>query len=437
MRPNCFHREGICMVSKKRKKRTGILAFIFSICLGTNIVMADETVLEENGYTLRLENYGDFEVSSDYMYTEDTDWDWSYLTVNTMSAFAKGEKGYYVRLGEYVYFCSFEQGKLVPLCNRPDCMHDRESDAGKKADCIAYVGFGRINEGLQFYNNKLYANVDSGFIDETPDELERSGNYLYEISADGSQRELLRNKLENSYQFVLHRGSVYYTSLETDPETLITTETVYRLTLKDNKLTKIVQMEGRSPVLRVYPYGDYVYITTLLAEDEEVPRIIYDINTEKVKTEQEKWQCAFIPDENGSFLECTTIEANVQKAEYVRMDGSGREEIGNLVLDDLARFGFEEDQSAALYNWISTDDSYIYIFGEVGANPVTAVFDRQTCELLQVLPMESMPPYQCIGVDDQYLFYSCELYYSGVSRVYWMEKKDMLEPGAQFQMMEP
>ncbi len=41
-------------------------------------------------------------------YNSETDWDWSYYGGNHISKNCKeGDNGYYIRLGEYIYFCSF------------------------------------------------------------------------------------------------------------------------------------------------------------------------------------------------------------------------------------------------------------------------------------------------------------------------------------------
>ena len=69
--------------------------------------MSTEHVIKESNYTLAVENYDDtFSVESTGIdsFDSETDWDWSYQTSHTVSAFAKGPKGYYVRLGDFVYY---------------------------------------------------------------------------------------------------------------------------------------------------------------------------------------------------------------------------------------------------------------------------------------------------------------------------------------------
>lgn len=77
----------------------------------------EATIFEEEDYTLQLENYQkelDIDIN-EISYNSETDWDWSYYGGNHISKIAKGDNGYYIRLGEYIYFCSFEREKLIPL----------------------------------------------------------------------------------------------------------------------------------------------------------------------------------------------------------------------------------------------------------------------------------------------------------------------------------
>ena len=106
----------------------------------------EATIFEEEDYTLQLENYQkelDIDIN-EISYNSETDWDWSYYGGNHISKIAKGDNGYYIRLGEYIYFCSFEREKLIPLCVRPDCLHGKEKSSEKKELCMAYVGVGNI-----------------------------------------------------------------------------------------------------------------------------------------------------------------------------------------------------------------------------------------------------------------------------------------------------
>ena len=73
-----------------------------------------------------------------------------------------------------------------------------------------------------------------------------------ELAPDGSSREQVDYHIENAYSFAFHHGSLYYISRETDPETLIGTETVKRLELGENDPETIVTLQSMDAVLRIY-----------------------------------------------------------------------------------------------------------------------------------------------------------------------------------------
>ena len=198
------------------------------IQIPSEINAQEATTFEEEDYTLQLENYQkelDIDIN-EISYNSETDWDWSYYGGNHISKIAKGEKGYYIRLGEYIYFCSFEREKLIPLCVRPDCLHGKEKSSEKKELCMAYVGVGNITmfSGIQENEDTLYANFAIQGIGE--DGKTYAGDDLYSVKKDGSSREKMNLKMENASRFCIQRGNVYYVTHVTDPAKLTETELI-------------------------------------------------------------------------------------------------------------------------------------------------------------------------------------------------------------------
>lgn len=401
--------------------------------------MSTEHVIKESNYTLTVENYDEaFSIESAGIdsFDSETDWDWSYQTSHTVSAFAKGPKGYYVRLGDFVYYCDFETQTLIALCNRPDCLHDKETDSEKRSECTAYVAYGSVNDGLQYYDGKLYANASSVYFDTERGADYREKEYLLELALDGSSREQIDYQMENAYSFAFHRGSLYYISRETDPETLIGTETVNRLELGKKEQETIVTLSSMDAVLRVYPYGDLVYIQTKLVDTEESSLIIYDTKTSKAQMKEANWQSMFLPAENDTFLQCTLKEDSLY-AENVDAMLEPTTESKLLTLESIKNFGFDVNTTGDLYSWISTDDTYLYVYGMTEIDPIVAAFNKESGELEAAAALPGMPLFQCIGVDDEYLFYQCSELDGGTDSVYWVKKSDFFENGATFNCMEP
>ena len=420
-----------------------VTALLFNAFYAVKNVVAEEMstehVIKESNYTLTVENYDEaFSIESAGIdsFDSETDWDWSYQTSHTVSAFAKGPKGYYVRLGDFVYYCDFETQTLIALCNRPDCLHDKETDSEKRSECTAYVAYGSVNDGLQYYDGKLYANASSVYFDTERGADYREKEYLLELALDGSSREQIDYQMENAYSFAFHRGSLYYISRETDPETLIGTETVNRLELGKKEQETIVTLSSMDAVLRVYPYGDLVYIQTKLVDTEESSLIIYDTKTSKAQMKEANWQSMFLPAENDTFLQCTLKEDSLY-AENVDAMLEPTTESKLLTLESIKNFGFDVNTTGDLYSWISTDDTYLYVYGMTEIDPIVAAFNKESGELEAAAALPGMPLFQCIGVDDEYLFYQCSELDGGTDSVYWVKKSDFFENGATFNCMEP
>lgn len=428
---------------KKMMKRMVILSFLTTVVVPPLYGFAEEKTtertIEESNYTLVVENYNDdfsVELKKNSSFDLEKDWNWSYQTAHTVSAFARGPKGYYVRLGDFVYYCDFETQTLIALCNRPDCLHNKETDSKKRSECTAYVAYGSVNDGLQYYDGKLYANASSVYFDKDINADYREKEYLLELAPDGSSREQVDYHMENAYSFAFHHGSLYYISRETDPETLIGTETVKRLELGENDPETIVTLQSMDAVLRIYPYGEFVYIQTKLADTEDSSLIIYDTKTKEAQEREINWQSMFLPTEDGEFFECT-LKNDGLCAEYVNAMLKSTAESKMLTLDSLKNFGFAADTTGNLYSWISTDDTHLYVYGMTEIDPIVVAFNKESGELEAAAALPGMPLFQCIGVDDEYLFYQCSELDGGTDSVYWVKKSDFFENGATFNCMEP
>ena len=196
---------------KKMMKRILILSLLTTVVVPPLYGFAEEKTtertIEESNYTLVVENYNDdfsVELKKNSSFDLEKDWNWSYQTAHTVSAFARGPKGYYVRLGDFVYYCDFETQTLIALCNRPDCLHNKETDSKKRSECTAYVAYGSVNDGLQYYDGKLYANASSVYFDKDINADYREKEYLLELAPDGSSREQVDYHIENAYSFAFH-----------------------------------------------------------------------------------------------------------------------------------------------------------------------------------------------------------------------------------------
>lgn len=118
-------------------------------------------------------------------------------------------KGQYIYKNNYIYYYDMDSDTFSPLCNKANCMHDKETDDKRKAECNAYASEGEFDYGdvmnnnanIQYYNDYIYY---------------ARANSLYRVSKDGSKKDTVftsDEKLPINY-WIIHRGVFYY---ETEP----------------------------------------------------------------------------------------------------------------------------------------------------------------------------------------------------------------------------
>ena len=425
----------------KRKWKKSIFSTFVSLGIMTCIIQIpgeinaqEATIFGEEDYTLQLENYQkELDIDrNEISYNSETDWDWSYYGGNHISKIAKGDNGYYIRLGEYIYFCSFEREKLIPLCVRPDCLHDKEESSEKKELCMAYVGLGTsaLFSGIQENEETLYANFAIQSIGE--DGKTYAGDDLYSVKKDGSSREKMNLKMENASRFCIQRGNVYYVTHVTDPAKLTETEGVYRVPLDGGNPVPIAEVQGNA-IFEIYPYGDFVY--GWCGMENVTYLFVYDSKTEKTtarRFEQENilffipWEDGFLGMDNGKLFQ---ISSDLKQVE----------QIGTLLSDDKNEFGISDHNEFWLYSFLSTDADYFYFQGSVTTQEeikeFVAIYEKENLELQQIIFVDGMPDSQCIGVDENQIFFTGRT--EDGDAVFWLEKETMLEKDVQFHVLQP
>ena len=229
-------------------------------------------------------------------YVEGSDYQYMYAGNGSFPIFQKGEAGYYLLWDNFIYFFDDEEEKIIPLCSRPDCLHDKETDQEKREACNAYAStFG--DTGLSYCNGNIYyINED---ISTTP--------ALYQFAADGSGKEMLYEWDEAGVmpeQWIVHRDVLYYTieSYYTDEDDIEEFLALYALPLTGRDRLKPKQIyvpeeEGVEVVTLGNPvaYGNYVYFTVVgnrdgwdepgvnEAEYVYTKTFVYDIQEEEVR----------------------------------------------------------------------------------------------------------------------------------------------------------
>lgn len=136
-------------------------------------------------------------------------WDHQYGYVDYGNYFprqAKGEKGYYLLNGSYIYYLDDEQKTVLPLCNKADCLHTMESEEEKYKQCNAYVeNDGMV--GIAYCNHYLYY-----IVWEYQESSGKRSYVLNRLKEDGSAKETMKiwDADTTIYQWIVHRGNLYY-----------------------------------------------------------------------------------------------------------------------------------------------------------------------------------------------------------------------------------
>ena len=111
------------------------------------------------------------------------------------------ENGYYFINGLYLYYINKDTLECTPLCSKANCLHDRETDISKKAECGACV---QAN-GIFSYKQDIY--------------LVRQGENCVNVDRFSNKGEYIKTICElpyDTYIVLLHRGYIFYTYSDLD-----------------------------------------------------------------------------------------------------------------------------------------------------------------------------------------------------------------------------
>ena len=199
---------------------------------------------------------------------------------------AESESGYYTFLNGYIYTLDKETGKCIPLCNKPDCMHDdREFHSDGSSTCNAY--FGAIQQ-MSYYKGNLYV---------------LSADTIYEMDASGSTRKQLLQAKEHIFTSMVHRGYLYlsFSDYLLSPEEYTQEELKnssyrverYRLDHWDGKSSVVYERRGVFGTINsMFAFGNKIYMPSTA---NDYTTAIFDIVTKEITENNEIPGCAIAP----------------------------------------------------------------------------------------------------------------------------------------------
>lgn len=135
-------------------------------------------------------------------YIEGQDFQYMYFRQGTTPIMAETEKGYYFFSGYYLYYADKQAMKPVILCNKPNCLHDEETDPKKVYSCNAFFSNG-ATPFIACYGGSIY--LLSSVLGKGGQETE-----LLRVSYDGTKRKsILKFDVKPTF-LAIHRGKLYY-----------------------------------------------------------------------------------------------------------------------------------------------------------------------------------------------------------------------------------
>lgn len=72
-------------------------------------------------------------------FVEETDYQYQYVYGGSMGGYiARAKDTMYFKIGSYIYQMDEQTEILMPLCNKPNCLHDKETNDERIEECYAY-----------------------------------------------------------------------------------------------------------------------------------------------------------------------------------------------------------------------------------------------------------------------------------------------------------
>ena len=226
------------------------------------------------------------------------DWQYPYMDEFPQNQkLAEDEDGaVYFMSGSYIFKHDPATKTTLPLCNRPNCLHNQETDARRREECHAFLPLGNLVEktggGVAYCKGEVLA-----YYSEMGSKSE--GIRVDAISRDGGSRRVVQRLPYAPESFAVHRGKVYFSYGYFDEEGHGHTE-VGSFGLFGGGIDVLYNMpvDAHTGPILLFPVGNAVYYTFYgkLGEEEGESRSFlfrYDIlkkeNREIRLTETEKY----------------------------------------------------------------------------------------------------------------------------------------------------
>mgnify|MGYP000781722852 FL=1 len=236
-------------------------------------------------------------IDSSDTYVPNQDSQENFIRYGSQLYFADTHTGIYFLNSDngFLYVIDKETHSCQPLCNRSDCMHDKETSFEKKKECTAFLN--TYFRSLVYYNDCIY-------FQSVEDKTDKDGvtyelNEICKISTDGTNREVLYSTRDYTiWDFKIHRGYIYFDGSKKDNEGAAegSNMALYKVSADGKGNTDELLPYYKYDILngmsvcdtRFYGNHLFLWITKLDGTKENSYLINYDLQTDKWENLSEK-----------------------------------------------------------------------------------------------------------------------------------------------------
>ena len=188
-------------------------------------------------------------------YIDGSDFQYQYLDEYELNK-SKGKDCLYYKVGDFIYQFDEKSCMLSPLCNKVNCLHDKEKDQSRMMQCNAYVSSDFDNYGLQYMNGYVYTIIDES-------DGKHNNAFLYKMKEDGSSKERVYKWTDRLIEsWCMHRGNAYVLEHFYD-ETRKEWYQINKISVEQGKKTKtIFEPDQNISVIGFHglkAYGNHLY----------------------------------------------------------------------------------------------------------------------------------------------------------------------------------
>ncbi len=368
-----------------KRKNKKILALLLSV----TVIGGIATSCSNNKYK---------DLGNEYVYGVDFDTELSVTTNNEKELTSDSNAYYYMGL-RYSYLTAIdkETGRYTVLCNKPDCLHDKETDETKTLDCNAF--FRGMMKKVYYFNNKIYVLADS--LDKK--DITKFDIYkLHEVNPDGSGHEDILTFKQIPISSVVHRGYLYisFTDYMRDSEGYSEEEKkdlkygVYRYDLSNPSKERevIFEQKGKYGKVRyLNAIGNKIYMDNQNEEEENT--MIYDIK--KDKTYKRKENYTYTVRQNDRLINLNYKETTIKVTDF-----------DDNIIDEIpigkSGVPYCNDEIIAIDNINEYGDNF-FDKGDKEAKRTITFYDKDYNKIQDVdINNHTLP---VLGMDEKYLFF--------------------------------